>query len=219
MAVMERKIGSGDFRQMLAAVAVGVQSEEARLNALDAALGDGDHGISMRLGFEAVARKLTALDPLAPMDHVLRESGMAFMNATGGAIGVVLGKMLIEGGKALKGVERFGVEELSKLLAAMDTSIACGGRVKTGDKTIMDAVDAACRSVDSSPANASLRDVLVAAATASESAAQGTAQMICRVGRASRLGERTLGHPDPGAVSFSIVLRLMSEWVAQETQL
>ena len=204
---------SSEFRQMLAAVAVGIQREEAQLNALDAALGDGDHGISMRVSFQAIAQKLHQLGPDARIDLLLRESGMAFMGATGGAIGIVFGKMLIEGSKTLKGVEQLDAPELSRLLSAMCTSAAAGGKVRTGDKTILDAVDAARRSVECERTEASLAETLRSAANAADIAAQGTAQMVCRVGRASRLGERTLGHPDPGAVSFSIILRLMSDWV------
>jgi phosphoenolpyruvate---glycerone phosphotransferase subunit DhaL len=200
---------------MLAGVALGIQREEAQLNALDAALGDGDHGISMRVGFQAIATKLEQLDQHARIDQLLRESGMAFMGATGGAIGIVFGRMLVEAGNALKGVQQFGAFELRTLLSAMANS-AAGGKVGVGDKTILDAADAARRSVECERAEASLAETLRVAANAADVAAQGTAQMVCRVGRASRLGERTLGHPDPGAVSFSIILRLMSAWVESQ---
>jgi dihydroxyacetone kinase phosphoprotein-dependent L subunit len=199
---------------MLNAVAIGTQREEARLNTLDAALGDGDHGISMRVGFQAIAKRLQQLDPNARIDQLLRESGVAFMGATGGAIGIVFGKMLVEAGNALKGVEGFGVPELGRLLAAMSSSAAAGGKVSVGDKTILDAVDAARLSVESQRTETGLAETLSAAANAADVAARRTAQMVARVGRASRLGERTLGHPDPGAVSFSIILQLMSAWVA-----
>jgi len=219
MFFVEGQMGPSEFRQMLGAVAVGIQLEEPRLNALDAALGDGDHGISMRIGFQAVAGRLEQLESNAHIDQVLRESGMAFMGATGGAIGVVFGRMLVEAGNALKGVDRFGVPGLRMLLSAMETSAAAGGKVKVGDKTILDAVYAASRSVESEQTEANLAEMLALAASAADAAARATAQMVCRVGRASRLGERTLGHPDPGAVSFSIILHLMSAWMAHKKHL
>jgi dihydroxyacetone kinase phosphoprotein-dependent L subunit len=210
---------SSEFRQMLAGVALGIQREEAQLNALDAALGDGDHGISMRVGFQAIATKLEQLDPHARIDQLLCESGMAFIGAAGGAIGIVFGRMLVEAGNALKGVHRFGAPELRTLLSAMANSAAAGGKVGVGDKTILDAVYAAARrSAESGPTEANLAEMLSAAASAADVAARGTAQMVCRVGRASRLGERTVGHPDPGAVSFSIILHLMSAWAASRKQ-
>src|SRR6185295_10941766 len=91
--------------QMLIFVANEIIRREADLNALDAAVGDGDHGITMRIGFEAIRDRLAELDPATTIDGILRESGMAFLGATGGAIGVVMGKKPVAGGTALRGVE------------------------------------------------------------------------------------------------------------------
>jgi len=207
----ETGIGAQDFREMIISVAGKIAQEEARLNSLDAALGDGDHGITMQLGFEAVARKLGELDMQTGIDNLLVEAGMAFMAATGGASGVVFGKMFMAGGRSLKGLRQFGPPEFKSLLKAMELSVSSAGKVKPGDKTVLDAVASAFQSIADS--EASLLEVFTKAATASEAAAQGTANMLCRVGRASRLGDRALGHPDPGAVSFSIILRAMADWL------
>jgi dihydroxyacetone kinase-like protein len=208
----ETGITARRFREMLAFVAERIFKEEARLNRLDAALGDGDHGITMRLGFEAIKGKLATLDAEADFNTTLTEAGMAFMGGTGGAIGIVLGKMLVAAGCSLKGTSKFGVAEFGSFLASMEASVSNSGKVKPGDKTILDAVSSARQSLTGS--ESSLREALTEAAVAAEAAAQNTAHMICRVGRASRLGERTLGHPDPGAVSFSIILRAMRDWLA-----
>ena len=207
----ETGIGAQDFREMIISVAGKIAQEEARLNSLDAALGDGDHGITMQLGFEAVARKLGELDMQTGIDNLLVEAGMAFMAATGGASGVVFGKMFMAGGRSLKGLRQFGPPEFKSLLKAMELSVSSAGKVKPGDKTVLDAVASAFQSIADS--EAPLLEVFTKAATASEAAAQGTANMLCRVGRASRLGDRALGHPDPGAVSFSIILRAMADWL------
>jgi dihydroxyacetone kinase phosphoprotein-dependent L subunit len=208
----ETGIGAQDFREMIISVAGKIAQEEARLNSLDAALGDGDHGITMQLGFEAMVRKLGELDAQAGIDRLLDEAGMAFMAATGGASGVVFGKMFMAGARLLKGTRRFGPREFKSLLGAMESSVSSAGKVKPGDKTVLDAVASACQSIADS--EDTLLKAFTIAATAAEAAAQGTANMICRVGRASRLGERSLGHPDPGAVSFSIILRAMADWLA-----
>src|SRR5713226_1783304 len=91
--------------RMLVFVADEIARREADLNALDAAVGDGDHGITMRLGFEAMRERLRQLDPATSIDGILRESGNVFLGATGGAIGPVMGKLLMAGGKALQGVQ------------------------------------------------------------------------------------------------------------------
>jgi len=181
---------------------------EARLNALDAAVGDGDHGITMRLGFEAVKQRMTQLEDDATFERFLVESAQAFMGVTGGAIGVILAKMLMGGGTALRGVSEFGTPELSLMLAGMETAVAKAGKVKPGDKTILDAIHAAREAAE---AAAQSKQPLSVALPAAASAAQRTADMVCRIGRASRLGDRTLGHPDPGAVSFSIMLRAFNQ--------
>jgi len=205
-------IGAGDFREMMVFVAGRITEEEAHLNALDAAIGDGDHGITMQLGFEAVTRKLDELDMQTGIDSLFVEAGMAFMAATGGASGVVFGKMFMAGGRSLKGRQQLGPPEFNSLLKAMESSVSSSGKVKPGDKTVLDAVASAFQAIPDS--EVPLLEVVTNAATASEAAAQETANMVCRVGRASRLGDRALGHPDPGAVSFSIILRAMADWLA-----
>lgn len=197
---------------MLRSVAARIIAEESRLNSLDAAVGDGDHGITMRLGFEAVNRKLPDMDLQAGFGKIFEECGTAFMGATGGAIGVVLGKMLMAAGRPLKDAGQVGAPEFKSMLTAMEASASNSGKVKNCDKTILDAVSGARMSLSGD--EESFSEAAAKAASAAELAALNTANMVCRVGRASRLGERALGHPDPGAVSFSIILRAMSDWLA-----
>jgi len=210
--MFETGISAQEFREMIIFVAGKIAEEEVHLNSLDAALGDGDHGITMQLGFEAVVRKLGELDAEAGIDRLLDEAGMAFMAATGGASGVVFGKMSMAGARSLKGSPRFGPREFKSLMKAIESSVSSAGKVKPGDKTVLDAVASACQSISES--EDTLLEAFSKAATAAEAAAERTANMICRVGRASRLGERSLGHPDPGAISFSIILRAMADWLA-----
>jgi dihydroxyacetone kinase phosphoprotein-dependent L subunit len=201
------------LRHMLTFVAETIAREEAHLNTLDAAIGDGDHGITMRVGFTAIISKVGSLPDSEGIDVILRESGMAFMGATGGAIGVLLGKMLMAGGAALKGRPEIGPAEIRILFASMETALASAGKAQPGDKTLLDAVHAANQTVLSSEnSQPEVADLLTRASQAARKAAESTAQMHARAGRASRLGNRALGHPDPGAVSFSIVLAAMAEW-------
>jgi dihydroxyacetone kinase-like protein len=195
--------------QMLVFAAGEIARREADLNALDAAVGDGDQGITMRIGFEAIRDRLAQLDPETSIDGILREAGSAFLGATGGAIGVVMGKMLMAIGKALQGVQEIRAPEFRLLLTSMETSVATTGKVKPGDRTILDAIHAAA----TAGGGKDLDDAVDLAASAAQEAAQNTADMLCRVGRASRLGNRVLGHPDPGATSFGIILRAMHDWI------
>jgi dihydroxyacetone kinase-like protein len=196
------------FRRALSAMADAIIAAEARLNALDAAAGDGDHGITMRLGFVAVKERLPRIPEDAGFDRLLQESAQAFMGVTGGAIGVILARMLMGGGAAVRGVREMGAPELHAMLGGMEAAVAKAGKAKPGDKTILDSLHAAREAAQAAVASgATLSETLSAAALAAETAAAATANLVCRVGRASRLGDRTLGHPDPGAVSFSIMMR------------
>ncbi len=193
-----------------------VIAQEAYLNSLDAALGDGDHGITMRLGFQAITSALSGLDPTVGLDAIFRKAGIAFMGGTGGAIGVIFGKMLMSGAAPLHGAQQLGTQEFQKLLHEMELAIINTGKAKVGDKTILDAVHAANQAIsDSDTTDVDLKSAVSKAAGAAQKAAQDTAEMICRVGRASRLGERSLGCPDPGAVSFGIILGAMADWLAE----
>src|SRR5690242_371784 len=186
-----------DFRRALVAMADAIMAAEDRLNTLDAAAGDGDHGITMRLGFAAIKERLSQSGEDAGFDRLLLDSAQAFLDSTGGAIGVILAKMLMGGAAALRGASLFSITELNAMLAAMEDSIAKTGKAKPGDKTILDSVHAARAAAGTEPA---FDQSLAAAAAAAETAAARTADMVCRLGRASRLGERSLGCPDPGAV-------------------
>jgi len=187
------------------------QREESRLNALDGAIGDGDHGITVRMGFVAFLSTMNGLAPDAAIETVLRQAGRAFMNATGGAIGVIFGKALIAGGKTLGGCTEMGPEQLHALLEGMAAAVATTGKAKPGDKTLLDALHAAAQA----PVKPELSESLRCAAAEAARAAAETAKMLCKVGRASRLGERAIGHQDPGAVSFSIFLDALAEWFDQ----
>lgn len=211
-------IGAAELQEMLRYTADALAKEEPRLNALDAAIGDGDHGITVRLGFQAVRKAMENSSACTEIGAVLGGAGRAFMGATGGAIGIVLGKMLICGQDALKGRETLGVDEFKRWLKEMESTITAVGKAKPGDKTILDAVHAAAiaTSTLSSERN-NIAEAFLAAGQAAEKAANETANMLCKVGRASRLGERVLGHPDPGAVTFSIILHSFYRWLAEHS--
>lgn len=208
-------IKAADLRAALAYVAETLVREEAYLTSLDSAIGDGDHGITMRVGFAAIKNKVSGLPEGAGIDAILRESGLAFMGTTGGAVGVLLGKMLMAAGAALKGKQEIGAAEFRTLMSSMETALVAAGKAKPGDKTLLDAVHSANEALGREPP----QDLLAAMRQASEGArvgAESTAQMPARVGRSSRLGDRALGNPDPGATSFAIILRAMAEWLDKQ---
>jgi len=214
---MPFKMTASDLRLMFAYVAGTLVREEAYLTSLDSAIGDGDHGITMRVGFAAIKNKVGGLADGAGIDAILREAGLAFMGSTGGAIGVLLGKMLMAAGSAVKGQTEIGAAELRTVLSSMETALVAAGKAKPGDKTLLDAVHAANEALAGSAEQHSLQAVLRIAGEGARRGAESTAQMPARVGRSSRLGDRALGNPDPGATSFAIILRAMAEWIEKQS--
>ncbi|MGH9429093.1 MAG: dihydroxyacetone kinase subunit DhaL [Terriglobia bacterium] len=208
-------IGAPEIQKCLEAAAAVIVAKEPRLNALDSAIGDGDHGITMRIGFESIRQKLSVLPESTGIGEVLKEAGSAFMGATGGAIGPLLGGMLRSGDKVLSGKGEMGPLEFKLWLDAMEASLSRMGKAKPGDKTILDAVHAACQAV-SQTGSEDIAEACAKAAEAAARAAQSTANMLSVKGRSSRLGERVLGHPDPGAVSFSLILEAFANFLKQE---
>jgi dihydroxyacetone kinase-like protein len=195
------------LKDALVLAATKFEQAEGRLNELDGAIGDGDHGITVRIGFGAIRTTIGALDDSAAPDAILRAAGMAFMGATGGAIGVIFGKALSAAGSALRGTPLVGPSEFLAMLKSMENAVVTAGKVKPGDKTILDSIHAAAAVTAGPDLLETMRDAYLAA----KRGAEETAGWRCKVGRASRLGDRAIGHPDPGAVSFSIFLKALLE--------
>jgi dihydroxyacetone kinase len=184
---------SGTLRGCILAAAEAVEAARDELGRLDAAAGDGDHGMTMSLAARAV-RKALDESPGAVAPDLLMKVAMA-IGSVGGASGPVYASGLI----AVAGVVRAGGDTPLTCAEAAENAITQLGHARPGDKTILDALHPA---VEALRAGGDLR----AAAQAAREGAAATAQMVAAVGRASRLGERSRGVADPGATSLAIIL-------------
>lgn len=193
---------------MLRAVAGAVIANVDVLTDADLAIGDGDHGIGMRRGFEAV---LAALDSEpASIDAAFRATGMAIMGATGGAAGAVFGTLFTSGARAFAGAPAITPDNFRHFLAEAASAIARRGNVAEGAKTMFDALARAARAAET---GTDLATTLSAAATGAEAGLEATKSMVATTGKARSLGERSLGHPDPGAISVTLILAAMRDHV------
>ncbi|NGO69467.1 dihydroxyacetone kinase subunit DhaL [Streptomyces boncukensis] len=184
---------------MLAA-AEDVEREADRLTELDAAIGDADHGGNMRRGFEAVRTALrTDADGAGPgtPGAVLMLAGRTLVSTVGGASGPLYGTLLRRAGKALGDAETVDVAGLAAALRTGVDAVAQLGGAAVGDKTMLDALIPA---VDALPRG------FAAATAAAEEGAKATVPLQARKGRASYLGERSIGHQDPGATSSALLV-------------
>lgn len=178
------------------------------LRDLDAALGDGDLGITVGKGCDAVRERLRGLADPAPAE-VVRAAGLAFAAANPSTMAALVGGALLAGAKALGDVTGLGHSEALALTRAAADSVAARGKAGPGDKTLLDAL---LPSLDALAA-ASPGDALAAMIDAARRAVTDTAALQSRKGRAAWLGERSAGHPDPGATAFLRLLEsLQSCW-------
>ncbi|MER6529645.1 dihydroxyacetone kinase subunit DhaL [Streptomyces sp. NPDC001508] len=189
------------FRRWMAATAASVDREAERLTALDSAIGDADHGANMQRGFTAVTAALEKAVPKTPGD-VLTLAGRQLISTVGGASGPLYGTLLRRAGKALGDAAEVSEEQLAAALRAGVEGVMTLGGAAPGDKTMIDALR---------PAVDALGDGFGAARAAAEAGAVATVPLLARKGRASYLGERSIGHQDPGATSSALLIAGLAE--------
>jgi phosphoenolpyruvate---glycerone phosphotransferase subunit DhaL len=196
-------------------IAASVTAERDYLVQLDAAIGDGDHGINLTRGFQAVVTVLAGSSDTAP-GPVLILAGKTLVSTVGGASGPLWGSFLRRAGRSLGDSASFDDAALVAALQAGLAAIVDLGAAQLGDKTMVDALDPAIRTLaDGVQAGRSLDDNLADAAAAAEQGMRETVPMQARKGRASYLGERSIGHQDPGATSAALAIRALQRAVAQ----
>lgn len=173
---------------------------------LDRAIGDGDHGENMDRGFKAAVEALGQAQP-GSIAEVLKTVAKTLMSTVGGAAGPLYGTAFLRASKAAGDGELDGAGVAAVIAGALD-GIQARGKATTGEKTMVDAWTPALEAARAAAeAGSDPVAVLEAAATAAEAGAAATEPMRATKGRASYLGERSIGHLDPGAVSTSLILR------------
>ncbi|MGI5350804.1 dihydroxyacetone kinase subunit DhaL [Streptomyces sp. CA-250714] len=200
-----QELDAAFFARWMTAAADAVAREADRLTELDSAIGDADHGGNMRRGFEAVREELGEDVPATP-GAVLMTAGRKLVSTVGGASGPLYGTLLRRTGKALGTGEQVGREELAGALRTGIEAVAQLGGAAVGDKTMLDALFPAVEAL----ADSSGKD-FEAARTAAERGAEETVPLQARKGRASYLGERSIGHEDPGATSAALLVAALAE--------
>lgn len=188
------------FRRWMKATTASVEREAERLTALDSPIGDADHGSNLRRGFAAVAAALEKEPPDTP-GAVLVLSGRQLISTVGGASGPLYGTLLRRTGKALGDAAEVSEAQLTDALRAGVDAVMTLGGAAPGDKTMIDALV---------PAVDALAESFAAARAAAEEGAVATTPLQARKGRASYLGERSIGHQDPGATSSALLIAALA---------
>lgn len=195
-------------------IEVAVRAEKDHLVQLDAAIGDGDHGTNMTRGFEAVVHAIDGEGVLSP-GKLLILAGKTLVSSVGGASGPLWGSALRSGGRVLGDQPTFDGLQLVEVLAAALAAVKDLGTAAVGDKTMVDALEPAVDTLRARVAEgAPLEDAVADAARAAEDGMRSTIPLQARKGRASYLGERSVGHQDPGATSTALIVRALQKAVS-----
>jgi dihydroxyacetone kinase-like protein len=195
--------------QLFIKVADDIIANQEVLTEADRAIGDSDHGVGMARGFAAVKEEL-ANNTASDLEELLKAVGTNLMMTIGGAAGAIYGTFFRSAGENLAGVQVLDSEALYSMLADGLAGVQARGKAQPGDKTMVDVLAPAVE-VAAEMQTADLVESLNAVAAAAYEGMESTKGMVATVGRAKTLGERSLGHPDPGAVSMYLILKSVAE--------
>jgi len=206
---MEAETLSGDaIVTWLERAADVLEREKMALTELDAPIGDSDHGVNMARGFAAVRDKLAGLDR-GDIGAIFKAVGMTLLSSVGGASGPLYGTLFLDAGKQAAGAAELDLAALTGCLEAGLAGVLRRGKAAPGDKTMVDALGPAVTALRAA-VGAPLAEALARAAEAARAGAEATAPLVARKGRASYLGERSVGHQDPGATSSWLLLQSLA---------
>ncbi|MFO7153132.1 MAG: dihydroxyacetone kinase subunit DhaL [Bacillota bacterium] len=178
------------------------------LTQLDSAIGDADHGINMSKGFRTVVEKISDMSE-KDCGTILKTVGMTLVSTVGGASGPLYGTAFMRAGQAVAGKHQLDFNDLISVMEAALEGIKYRGKAEKGEKTIVDALEPAVETLKLCREEG-LETALREAVEAARRGMEYTKEIVARKGRASYLGERSLGHQDPGATSCYIILEAMA---------
>ena len=196
-------ISTEQLIKMITEMSAVIQQNKDFLTELDMPIGDSDHGINLARGFQAVEAKLPTLAG-KDVGTILKTVGMTLVSTVGGASGPLYGTAFMKAGAKMAGKMEVGMDDLIVMLHEAVEGIKMRGKATVGEQTMLDAMVPALEALQ---ATGSLADALAAA----EAGVEKTKDMIATKGRASYLGERSLGHQDPGATSFTLLFSVIAK--------
>lgn len=191
-----------------------IESEKLYLSELDAAIGDGDHGLNMSKGFNALVEKIKE-DQQEPISNILKKSGMALVSNVGGASGPLYGTAFMKAATAVEGKSQIDIHDFINMIEEALNGIKARGKSESGEKTMIDSIQPALEALKQSVNNDLASDALKNMVEAAKEGVEHTKTIIATKGRASYLGERSIGHQDPGATSSYIILKTIYEEVSK----
>jgi dihydroxyacetone kinase-like protein len=199
------------LRRWLEVFAQSIATQKDVLTGLDAEIGDADHGANMHRGMQAVIAEIGGSEYADPA-ALLKQVGMTLVRSVGGASGPLYGTLFLRMATSSGSTATLDAATFAKALRAGMEGVVARGKAEAEDKTMYDALAPAVDALDASLASgAPISDALRAASTAADKGRDATIPMLARKGRASYLGERSVGHQDPGATSAALLIAAAAE--------
>jgi len=201
------------IKEMFIYVGETVMDNKPLLTEVDSAIGDGDHGIGMHVGFSNANEQLR-VEKYTDINGVFKDIGKAMITNMGGASGVIFGTMFMGGVRKLESVSSVDLAILTTIFSNGLTAVKERGKADLGDKTMIDALEPAVLSLQTSVAKDShLLEALKQAAESAVVGVENTKNYVAKFGRAKTMGERAIGFQDAGATTVSIIFKSMAEWL------
>lgn len=200
-------IGKAEISAWLEHLTGVFQENKQYLTDLDSPIGDADHGINMVRGFEKVQEKLPELQE-KPIDQLLKQVGMTLVSTVGGSSGPLYGTFFMKGAAAAKDQDSLDLNALTQLFEQGTAGVISRGKTELEDKTMVDALHPAVEALkQAADEGQSVAEAFASAAEAAKAGMEATTPLQARKGRASYLGERSIGHQDPGATSSYLMIQ------------
>jgi len=206
-------VNSRELIQILTEINKKIAENREYLTQLDSAIGDADHGINMSKGFKAVVDRISQMKD-KDCGSILKTTGMTLVSTVGGASGPLYGTAFMKAGQVVGSKTELNFDDFISLLEAALEGIKLRGKAQKGEKTIVDSLEPAVEAIKEHKKQGEA----IALKRAVEAAKEGmeyTKKIIARKGRASYLGERSLGHQDPGATSCYLMLKTVVDWITE----
>jgi phosphoenolpyruvate---glycerone phosphotransferase subunit DhaL len=212
---MRTTITSADLLAILQKMATDMAGQKDYLCELDGAMGDGDQGVTMAIGFGAIQKGLASLQG-QDIGTIITKSGLTFNGTAASTIGALLATACLRAGREVKGKQEIGVADLATMSEAAYAGIQERGKAQVGDKTVLDALAPTVAALKTAAAQGTpLPAALAQALAAAEAGLTATIPMKSKVGRAAWIAERSVGHQDPGATSFYLMLKSAVEYLTE----
>jgi phosphoenolpyruvate---glycerone phosphotransferase subunit DhaL len=204
--------------EILCYTAEKIEEQKSLLSELDAAIGDGDHGFNMHKGFSQVVEKLKD-EESEDIGDILKKAGMALVSSVGGASGPLYGTAFLKASNVLKGKKEMDIHDFQAALTEAIGGIVMRGKAEQHEKTMLDALIPAKVALEVViQENKSTIECLEAMKNAAIEGVEYTATIVAKKGRASYVGERSIGHKDAGAMSSALILTSIYEYMMKEGQ-